>query len=128
MKGHDVKIHEDIYLSFTCLGVNEILEPYPIRAVVNDQYKLIHYLNHGIEPPRGSGVGKVPEWQLFDLQNDPGEVENLYEDAQYAEIREHLTKRLEFWTLEVGDKGMETEFEAVGMFPETIGHLKMPQK
>ena len=128
LKGCDVKIHQDLYLSFTCLGVNEILEPYPIRAVVNDRYKLIHYLNHEIEPPRGSGVGKVPEWQLFDLKNDPGEAENLYENAEYAEIREDLTKRLEFWTLEVGDKGMETEFEAVGMFPDTIGHLKILKK
>ena len=128
MKGEDEKIHEDLYLSFTCLGVNDIFEPYPIRAVVNDQFKLIHYLNHEIDPPRGSGVGKVPEWQLFDFSNDPLESVNLYEDEKYAEIRENLIKRLEFWTLEVGDKGMETEFEAVAMFPETIGHLKMPGK
>lgn len=127
MKGKDVPLREDLYLSFTCLGVNDIYEPYPIRAVVNDQYKLIHYLNHEIDPPRGSGVGRAPEWGLYDLLNDPLESVNLFEDEQYAETVKDLMKRLEFWTLEVGDKGMETEYEAVDMFPDKIGHLKQAE-
>ncbi|MFC2080941.1 sulfatase [Bacteroidota bacterium] len=125
MKGLDVRLHEDLYLSFTCLGVNDIFEPYPIRAVVGDQYKLIHYLNHEIDPPRGSGVDRGPEWGLYDLLNDPLEAVNLFEEEEFTDIREELLKRLEFWTQEVGDKGMETEFEAVDMFPDKIGHLKM---
>ncbi len=126
MKGKDVKLREDLYLSFTLLGVNDVYVPYPIRAVVYDQYKLIHYLNHKIDPPRGSGVDKAPEWSLYDLFKDPGESLNLYDDPQYKEIREEMHKRLEAWNLEVGDKGMETEFEAVAMFPDKIGHLEMP--
>ena len=128
MKGQDVKLREDLYLSFTLLGVNDVYVPYPIRAVVGEQYKLIHYLNHEIEPPKGNGVGKAAEWSLYDLYNDPQESVNLFDDEKYAEAREHLMKRLDAWTLEVGDKGMETEYEAVTMFPELIGHLKMPEK
>ncbi len=67
MNGEELTLHEDLYLSFTCLGVNDIYEPYPIRAVVTEKYKLIRYLNHEIDPPKGSDVLKVPEYELFDL-------------------------------------------------------------
>jgi len=125
MNGEDVLLHDDLYLSFTCLGVNDIYEPYPIRAVVTEKYKLIRYLNHEIDPPKGSEVLKVPEYELFDLSKDPSELVNLYEDKAYTAIRADMENRLHIWTLEVGDRGMETEYEAVEMFPDKIGHLKM---
>ena len=128
MKGRDVEIHEDLYLSHTMLGVNEVYEPYPIRGIVTRHHKFLHYLNHEIDPPRGNGVGKSPEYLLFDLSRDPGETKNLAEDPQYQEIRSQMQKRLDAWTHTVGDRGMETEYEAVGMFPDKIGHLKMPDK
>ena len=81
-------------------------------------------MNHEIEPPKGNGVGKSPEFELFDLMNDPMESVNLAGDVKYAEIMEDMQKRLELWSLKVGDKGMETEFEAVDMFPEELGKLK----
>ncbi len=127
MMGKDVDIHEDIYLSHTMLGVNDVFKPYPIRAVVSEQYKFIHYLNHEIDPPRGSGVDRSPEFLLFDLINDPGEMVNLADDAGYSQVREDMQKRLDSWTLEVGDRGMETEYEACYMFPDEIGHLVKPE-
>jgi uncharacterized sulfatase len=126
MKEKNVEIHEDLYLSHTMLGVNDVYDPYPIRGVVTKQYKFIHYLNHEIDPPRGSGMGKSPEYLLFDLSNDPGESINLAGKADYQKVRAEMQKRLDVWTLEVGDKGMETEYEAVDMFPDKIGHLKKP--
>jgi N-sulfoglucosamine sulfohydrolase len=125
MNGENVTLRDDLYLSFTCLGVNDVYDPYPIRAVVTERYKLIRNLNHEIDPPKGSGVQKVPEYELFDLSEDPSESVNLYEEEAYAAIRADMEKRLQFWTLEVGDKGMATEYEAVEMFPDKIGHLKM---
>ena len=126
MKGEDIQLHDDLYLSFTCLGVNDIYEPYPIRGVVTDQYKFIHYLNHELEPPRGTDVGKSPEFLLFDLASDPQESVNLAYEEDYQAVRQELQERLDAWTLEVGDKGMETEYEAVDMFPDKIGHLEKP--
>jgi len=35
-----------------------------------------------------------------------------------------MLKKLERWTNEVGDKELETEYEAVEMLHERIGHLK----
>lgn len=124
MRGEDVVLHEDLFLSFTCLGVNDIYEPYPIRAVVTRQYKLIHYLNHEIDPPKGSGVSRSPEYLLFDLAADPQEAVNLADDPEYGGVRMEMQTRLDRRVLEVGDQGMETEFEAIDMFPDRIGHLK----
>jgi len=128
MMGKEIEIHDDLYLSHTMLGVNDVYDPYPIRGVVTKQYKFIHYLNHEIDPPRGNGVGKSPEYLLFDLSKDPGESRNLADDTGYQAVRLDMQKRLDAWTLEVGDKGMETEYEAVDMFPDKIGHLKKPVK
>ncbi len=125
MQGQELQLHEDRFLSFTCLGVADVFEPYPIRAVVTDRYKFMHYLNHEIESPKGSGVGKSPEYLLFDLMNDPGETVNLADDKEYSDVREEMQRRLNSWILKVGDKGMATEFEAVDMFPDEIGHLQV---
>ena len=128
LEGKQKTGREDIFLSFSCLGVNDVYDPYPIRAVISDNYKLIHFLNHEIDPPKGGGVSKSPEFLLFDLNSDPKETTNLYDDESYLQARNKMHKILDKWTKEVGDKGMETEYEAVGMFPDKIGHLKMPDK
>ncbi|MCK5136779.1 MAG: sulfatase-like hydrolase/transferase [Bacteroidales bacterium] len=124
LRGEDQPLREDLFLSFTCLGVNDVYEPYPIRAVVTMQYKLIHYLNHIIEPPKGSDVSKVPEYELFDLIGDLEELKNLAYDASYTGILDQMKSRLEKWTVSVGDKGMETENEAVAMFPDKPKELE----
>ncbi len=124
LEGEEVRLHDDRYLSFTCLGVNDIFDPYPIRGVVTERYKLIQYLNHEIDPPRGRGVGRRPEWELYDLANDPAESVNLAYDEKFREVREDMMKRLESWTVQVGDRGMETEYEAIDMFPESLGHMR----
>ncbi|MCK4751143.1 MAG: hypothetical protein KAT15_28990, partial [Bacteroidales bacterium] len=56
--------------------------------------------------------------------NDPAESVNLAYDEKFSEIREDMMKRLEFWTVQVGDRGMETEYEAIDMFPESLGHMR----
>ncbi len=63
---------------------------------------------------------------LYNLEEDPGETTNLYEEEAYLEIREEMLKRLAAWAGKVGDQGMATEYEATFMFPDKISHLKMP--
>ncbi len=127
LNGKDHPLREDIFLSFTLLGVNEVYEPYPIRAVVTDEYKLIHYLNHRLDPPRGSDVKKVPEYELFNLQNDRSESQNLAYEEAYRDIFTDMKDRLQKWTKSVGDKGLETEYEAVYMFPESLNEMEIPK-
>ncbi|MGE4618690.1 MAG: sulfatase [Planctomycetota bacterium] len=52
------------------------------RGVCTDRYKLIHFYNIG-------------EWELFDLQKDPKEMNNVADDPAYATIRSDLTRELE---------------------------------
>ena len=54
-------------------------------GVRTDRYKLIHFYNVG-------------EWELFDLEKDPSEMTNIYDEPQYASIVKELkadVKRLQ---------------------------------
>lgn len=57
------------------------------------RYKLIRY----------DGDGGGPEWELFDLQEDPGEIHSVYDDPGYAEVVAELTEQLWRLQAEVGD-------------------------
>lgn len=88
------------------------------RCVRGDRYKLIRYFEPGrsviyptdavpqrvaehVERPRRSG--KRPVVELYDLQNDPHERENLAQKAEYAKIVNELSDKLWAWMEEVGD-------------------------
>ncbi len=46
-----------------------------------DRYTLAHYYNED-------------EWELFDLKKDPEQLQNVYDDSDYAETRRRLKKKL----------------------------------
>ena len=48
-----------------------------------DRYKLMHYYYD------------IDEWGLYDIKNDPDEMKNVYDDPDYAPVREDLHKKLE---------------------------------
>ena len=52
-------------------------------GIVTTEYKLAHFYYD------------VDEWELYDRKNDPMELNNVYDDPEYAEIREKLHKQLE---------------------------------
>lgn len=51
-------------------------------GVRTDRYKLIHYYQIG-------------EWELFDLEKDPDEMQSVHEDPDYEQIRNELETELE---------------------------------
>jgi arylsulfatase A-like enzyme len=61
------------------------------RGVRTEHYKLIHYY----EAPE--------EFELYDLQEDPGEIHNLYGDPRYATLASTLQQRLEKLRKETDD-------------------------
>lgn len=61
--------------------------PHDVRrhyGVVDARYKLVRFY----EP-------QMNYWELFDLQNDPREMRNVYDDPAYAETRQRLTAELD---------------------------------
>ncbi len=63
------------------------------RGVRTERYKYIHYYD---EPQ---------EYELYDLQKDPEERENLYGKKGYEEVTDTLRKRLQELRKETGDGG-----------------------
>lgn len=59
-----------------------------------DRYKLIYYYNEGFGLPFTGFFTYPPEWELYDLQADPTEVRNVYDDPEYLEIREDLKAQM----------------------------------
>lgn len=58
-------------------------------------YKLIHFYND------------VDEWELYDLRRDPHEMQNVYNDPGYAQVRADLHRQLEALQHECGDTDPE---------------------
>lgn len=52
-------------------------------GIATDRYKLMHFYYD------------VDEWEMYDLETDPQEMNNIYDDPEYTEVREMLHKRLE---------------------------------
>ena len=61
-------------------AVHHVKRHYGIRT---DRYKLIHFYHD------------VDEWELYDLLTDPNELNNVYHDSSYFEIRGQLHHLLE---------------------------------
>ena len=51
-------------------------------GIVNKDFKLVHFYYD------------VDEWELYDRNKDPKEMKNVYNDPDYSEIVEKLTKDL----------------------------------
>jgi arylsulfatase A-like enzyme len=71
-------------------AAHEVQAHYGIRT---DRYKLIRY----------EGDGHGPEWELFDLREDPLEIHSVHDRAAYASLRAELTDELHRLQAEVGD-------------------------
>ena len=51
-------------------------------GVRTDRYKLIHFYND------------IDQWELYDLQTDPHELHNVYDDPAYRKIQRYMHRRL----------------------------------
>jgi arylsulfatase A-like enzyme len=61
------------------------------RMIRGDRWKLVVY-------------PQLHREQLFDLQNDPDEMQNLADDPRWADIKEVLRRNLATWRRDVGDR------------------------
>ncbi len=127
----------------TTRGVINGSESYPIRSVRSDKYKYIQNLSHeeffyNVVTAKEKGrpgyllyeswlenakneeelnwvqhYKKRPFEELYDLENDPYEKNNLAENPVYYEIKKDLGIQLKYWMQQQGDMGIDTEMKAV---------------
>ena len=69
-------------------GIHMVKRHYGIRT---ERYKLIHFYYD------------VNEWELYDLRNDPDEMNNVYGHPDYKKIQEMMHKRLDEIRLQYKD-------------------------
>ncbi|MHC4528748.1 MAG: sulfatase/phosphatase domain-containing protein, partial [Planctomycetota bacterium] len=132
--------HRDVtYGVHTTRGIHNGSDCYPIRSIRTATHKYIMNLNHKVEfsnnvTTRDNGrywkswlekaktdpdaAAKVqmyvqrPAEELYDLEKDPYEMNNLAGDPKYRRLMDSLRKQLLAWMGQQGDKGIETEMQA----------------
>ncbi len=70
-------------------------------GIATDRYKLMHFYYD------------IDEWEMYDLQTDPHEMQNVYNDPSYAAVRDDLHLRLD----ELREKYGETPEDSFRMRP-----------
>ncbi len=60
-------------------------------GVRTDRYKLIHFYYD------------IDEWELYDLDKDPDEMNNVYNDPEYIEVKDKLHLKLKELREKYGD-------------------------
>ncbi len=113
---------------------------YPVRSIRDERYVLIHNLMHTNEFyvnamhggnstvwKQWTGQASVnddmefmtnrylnrPEFEFYDYQNDPSELNNLANDPEHAERIATMRAELERWMAEQGDTGKQLEVPEV---------------
>lgn len=79
--GKDTSWRDAIYYTYyEYPSIHMVKRHYGIRT---DRYKLIHFYHD------------INEWELYDLQNDPDEMNNIYEDPRYNKVKDQMHLKLE---------------------------------
>ena len=132
--------HRDVVYGIqTTTGIIANLEPYPIRSIRDERYKLIWNIAHEnrftnlvteenrdgfyfswrdaaeTDPAAQALYERYqhrPEFEFFDLGEDPHELANLAESPEHWEQLEEMLARLQAWMADQGDLGLQTEIEA----------------
>ena len=67
------------------------------------RYKLIYWYDKACGEPGAFPGRGTKAWELFDLERDPDELLNVYDDPDYHPIAREMTDKLEAKMLEIGD-------------------------
>ena len=89
---------------------------YPPLAEMN-----VLHLQGKLNPTQAKFMASTkPEIEMFDLKNDPHEINNVADDPAYAEVKSELLRELDRWRTEViNDQGVSEAFRATNVFPKT---------
>jgi N-sulfoglucosamine sulfohydrolase len=116
---------EEIYASHT---FHEITMYYPMRVIISGKYKYTFNIAHQLPYPFASDLYRSPTWQsvlksnqkiygkrsieayihrakheLYDLEKDPHEINNLASDSKYEKILKELQAKVKAWQKQTKD-------------------------
>ena len=77
---------------------------YAHYGIRTHKHKLIYFYSDGLGLDSTGDEAKVPEWELFDLELDPFELQNVYSRPEYQATVRDLTTQLEELQLSYGDE------------------------
>jgi arylsulfatase A-like enzyme len=77
---------------------------YAHYGIRTHQYKLIYYYADACGQPNTIDEPGKQEWELFDLEADPCELNNVYGDPAYADVVRELKDELHRLQAEVQDE------------------------
>jgi uncharacterized sulfatase len=144
LRGQSSRLRDVVFAQHTTVGINGYKEPYPIRAARDARYKYIRNL----APQNTYSIGGIHrgelieswqadaksnpalaariEWlfrrpaeELYDVEADPFETRNLAADPKFAAAKAKLSRELDAWMAQQGDRGMETELKALSRQPRS---------
>ena len=83
---------------------------YPVLALLN-----VMNMKGELSPEQALFMApSKPEFELFDLENDPYEINNLADDPQYSRVKAELLENLNLWRDHINDMGVTDEFRLGG--------------
>ena len=88
------------------LAHHNVYAHYGVRTL---RYKLIYYYADALGQTGAVDDPKEPEWELFDLEADPRELNNVYNDPACADVVRDLTDELHRLQEKVGDERYEKD-------------------
>ena len=80
-------------------------------GVRTKRYKLIYYYADALGQPGAIDERYEPEWELFDLDKDPYELNSVYDAPAYAAVVKELRAELRCLQGELGDQPYEVEID-----------------
>jgi uncharacterized sulfatase len=132
--------HRDyVYGAHTTRGIIRGSACYPVRSVRSQRFKYIWnpshdavfynvistgpntlletWAEHGKHDPQAAFLARRyqhrPAEELYDVQKDPYELNNLAGKPDYAELKSTLRAELDRWMQQQGDEGVDTELKAL---------------
>ena len=73
------------------------------------QYKLIYYYGEALDTVGSTDEPTPKTWELFDLERDPLELTNLYDDPAYGDVVRSLKEELARLQASLGDTDPDTK-------------------
>ena len=102
----------------------------PYRMASHPIFHLLNIMNEKqlLNPVQKQLLNPIAEEELYDLEKDPFETENLIGKSDFESIHKEMKSILEKWISESGDKGFEKDSEEIVKYFHSYGVKTMKSR